>query len=82
MGEAAAHQNLAATAADQDRKADALSHGEQALRLYQAISHEARQAELLNDVGWFCADLGDYQRARTYCEQSLALIAKLGGCHF
>ena len=52
---------------------------EQALRLYRAIGNETGEAEVLSDVGWCHALLGDYQQARAFCEQSLALIAKLGG---
>jgi tetratricopeptide (TPR) repeat protein len=37
---------------------------------------------MLNGVGWYHALLGDYQRARAYCEQSLALIRSLVGCNF
>ena len=37
---------------------------------------------MLNSVAWFRALLGDYRRARAFCEQSLALIAKLGRCSF
>jgi tetratricopeptide (TPR) repeat protein len=37
---------------------------------------------MLNGVAWAHILTGDYQQARASCEQSLALIAKLGGCHF
>ena len=37
---------------------------------------------MLNGVAWSHALMGDYQQARATCDQSLALIAKLGGCHF
>jgi tetratricopeptide (TPR) repeat protein len=46
------------------------------------IGHEAGEAELLGNVAWFHALLGDYQQARALCEQSLALIAKIGHCDF
>jgi tetratricopeptide (TPR) repeat protein len=81
--EALALQNLSAVAEHQGRYADALSHNEQALRNYQAIGgHDAGEALALGNVGWCHALLGHYQQARAFCEQSLALIAKLGGCHF
>ena len=37
---------------------------------------------MLNTVAWFHALLGDYEEARACCQQSLALIATLGGCEF
>ena len=37
---------------------------------------------MLNGIAWCHALLGDYQQARAFCEQSLALIAELGGCDF
>jgi tetratricopeptide (TPR) repeat protein len=78
LGEALAQQNLTRLADAQSRYANALSHGEQALRLYQAIGHEAGVAQMLINIAWCNAVLGDSQRARALCEQSLALIAKLG----
>ena len=77
MGEAWTQQNLAKVAEDQGRYADGLTHSERTLCLYQATGHEAGQAEALNCVGWFHALLGDYQQARAFCEQSLALTARL-----
>ena len=78
----AVQQSLAGLAGLQGRYADGLGHSEQALRLYQVIGHEAGEAGVLGNVAWFHAVLGDYQRARTFCEQSLALIAKVGSCDF
>jgi tetratricopeptide (TPR) repeat protein len=37
---------------------------------------------VLNSLAWDHALLGDYYRARRLCQQSLALIARLGGCDF
>ena len=51
----------------------------QVLRLVQAIGHELSEAQTLGNTGWYHALLGEYQQARTFCEQSLALIAKVGG---
>jgi DNA-binding SARP family transcriptional activator len=80
MGEAWTQQNLALLAERQGRYADGLAHSERALYLYQATCHEAGQAEALNSAGWFHALLGDYQRARAICEQSLELIARIDRC--
>jgi tetratricopeptide (TPR) repeat protein len=52
------------------------------LTILQAIGHEAAKAELLGDIARDRALLGDHQRARAFCEQSLALIAKLGDREF
>jgi tetratricopeptide (TPR) repeat protein len=82
MGEGWAHRSLSVLAGVQGRYADALSHTEQGLCLFQAIGDEVLEAEMLNGVAWSHALAGDYQQARAFCEQSLVLIAKLGGCHF
>jgi DNA-binding SARP family transcriptional activator/tetratricopeptide (TPR) repeat protein len=56
-----------------DRRA--LEHATQALRLYQTLPlrRPAREAEALNNVGWSAAQLGDYDLARSHCEDALAL---------
>ena len=69
---------LGRLAEHQGRYAEALGHGEQALRLYQAIGDKAGEAAALNNVGWYHALLGDYQQARAFCRQALALYAETG----
>ena len=62
----------------ESRYADALSHAEQALGLYQAIGDKANEASALNGVGWCHVLLGNYQQARAFCRQALTLSAEVG----
>ncbi len=55
----------------------ALDHARQAHDLYQAAGHHAGQAQALNNVGWYHAQLGDHQQALIACQQALALLQKL-----
>ena len=59
------------------RPADALGHAQRALELYRAAGHQG-QAQILNDIGFCYARLGDYQRALTYCEQGLDAVRAVG----
>ena len=43
--------------------------------LYRAAGHRAGQADALNAVGWYHAQLGDHEPALAYCQQALALHA-------
>jgi tetratricopeptide (TPR) repeat protein len=77
-GEAVVAAWLAAVAERQGHVAVALGHYEEALRLRPpAAGDKAEEAEMLNNVGWCHALLGDYQQARTFCRRSLALVAGL-----
>jgi tetratricopeptide (TPR) repeat protein len=79
LGEAKVHQNLNMLAGNEGRYTSALIHSEQALRLYQAIGHKSGEASAANDVGWFNAILGNYGRAREFCQRSVSLTAELDG---
>ncbi len=59
------------------RPADALGHAQRALELYRAAGHQG-QAQILNDIGFCYARLGDYQRALAYCEQGLDAVRAVG----
>ena len=59
------------------RPADALGHAQRALELYQAAGHQG-QAQILNDIGFCYARLGDYERALAYCEQGLDAVRAVG----
>jgi DNA-binding SARP family transcriptional activator/tetratricopeptide (TPR) repeat protein len=78
-GEALAHLSIAILAETQGRYADALAHNEEALLVARAIGHEQAQARALANVAWCLALLGDYQRAREFCDLALTLLAKAGG---
>ncbi len=79
LGQARSHLNLAMVWERQRcRHADALDHARQALDLSLAAGHEPGQAAALNAVGWFYAQLGDYEQALAYCQRALALLQRLG----
>jgi DNA-binding SARP family transcriptional activator len=82
LGEAKIERSLGLVAEHQGRPADALRHAERALRLYQAIgdkaSDKASEAATLNNIGWCHGLLGDYQQARAFCRQALALSEGAG----
>jgi transcriptional regulator with XRE-family HTH domain len=40
--------------------------------------YKAEEARMLNNIGWFHVQLGDYQQARAFCEQALTLSAEIG----
>ena len=48
-------------------------HAQQALALFQSAGHDTGRARALNAVGWFHAQLGDYQQAIVCCQQALDL---------
>lgn len=76
--EARIHQMLSYVAIEQSRYVDGLRHAEQELTLYQSAFSLVGQASALNDIGWCHAQLGDYQRARSCCQEALALHRRLG----
>jgi tetratricopeptide (TPR) repeat protein len=50
-----------------------LRYAEHALALLQAAGHRAGQARALNSVGWYRAQLGDYELALGRCSQAARL---------
>jgi len=78
-GEALAHLSITILADTQGRYADALAHNEEALLIARTIGHEHAQARALANIAWCRALLGDYHRARGFCDQAMALLAKVGG---
>jgi DNA-binding SARP family transcriptional activator/tetratricopeptide (TPR) repeat protein len=77
MGEGWAQQNLASLAEEEGRFADAVSHGREALRLFREIGHKVGEAQTLGCLAEYYTGLCDYERARDWGEQSLALLAGL-----
>jgi tetratricopeptide (TPR) repeat protein len=53
-------------------------HAEQALILSSATADQALQAKTLNNLGSCHVELGDYQRAQSFCRQAIALHRELG----
>ncbi|WP_228122320.1 ATP-binding protein [Saccharothrix syringae] len=70
-----AHTHRLLASAWGQRKEDqrALEHATRALALYRALGRPVGEASTLNLVGWYTAHLGDYEIARTYCQESLNL---------
>jgi tetratricopeptide (TPR) repeat protein len=57
--------------------AQALHHATCALELYRTLDEPVREALGLNSVGWFAAQLGDYDAARASCEAALAILQRV-----
>jgi DNA-binding SARP family transcriptional activator/tetratricopeptide (TPR) repeat protein len=60
------------------RPTDMLSHARKAFDLYGLTGDRAGQMMIQNDIGYSYALLGNYERALTYCERSLAGLQELG----
>ncbi|GAB2957238.1 tetratricopeptide repeat protein [Saccharothrix stipae] len=56
---------------EDDRRA--LNHARHALDLYRSLDEPVREADALNQVGWYAARLGEFHTARTHCHAALAL---------
>jgi Tetratricopeptide repeat len=56
---------------------EALALQQQALDPCLAAGNETGQAELLNDMGWVLAMLGDFPQALASCEKGLAMLEDL-----
>jgi DNA-binding SARP family transcriptional activator/tetratricopeptide (TPR) repeat protein len=81
LGEQAAAHHMLAWIWEQrgDRQAleHALEHAEHTLDLRRALGEPAREAQALNETGWFLAQLGDFDTARTHCEAALAIQRRI-----
>ncbi|MEU0132471.1 BTAD domain-containing putative transcriptional regulator [Streptomyces sp. NPDC006296] len=53
------------------RPAEALRHGDEALRLYRLSGNRDGEARTLNAIGWLHATEGDYEQAIDSCSQAL-----------
>lgn len=79
-GQALSYQSLAWIAGAAGRDREALEHSEQALRLCREAADEETgegsggEAGALNDVGWYHARLGEYDRALERCQLALGLL--------
>jgi DNA-binding SARP family transcriptional activator/tetratricopeptide (TPR) repeat protein len=54
-----------------------LDRARQALDLYTEAGHRKGQADALNAIGWFQAQLGDTEQALVQCERAVALLREL-----
>jgi len=72
------HLDLGRALQSEGRPADALAHARQALALVGDAGDHAGQAQALNDIGWYHAQLGDHHQALTHCQQALTLHRALG----
>jgi tetratricopeptide (TPR) repeat protein/transcriptional regulator with XRE-family HTH domain len=77
LGEARAHNEIAAIAIQQRRPAEALDHAQRSLDLFRHEDYAPGVAKMLNGVGYMLAQQGQYEHAFVYCEQGLAMYREL-----
>lgn len=75
--QANAHYGLAEVWRLHGHHARALRHAQQSLQLFRAAGHRRGLPMGLNAVGWYHAQLGDYQQAITFCRQALTRFQEL-----
>lgn len=68
-----AHLNLGCLFARCKDYEKAISHSWQALERFRAAGHRGSQAKALNNVGWYHANVGNYELTVTYCKQALSV---------
>ena len=73
-----AQHGLALLLSQQDRNAEALEHGLEALRLRRAFADSAAVAYSENMVGWIRAHLGGHEEALVHCQRALELHRESG----
>jgi DNA-binding SARP family transcriptional activator/tetratricopeptide (TPR) repeat protein len=78
VGVGQAQHGLALLLSQQDRNAEALEHGIEALRLRRAFADSAAVAYSENMVGWIRAHLGGYEEALVHCQRALELHRESG----
>ncbi|GAA4954819.1 AfsR/SARP family transcriptional regulator [Actinoplanes utahensis] len=66
---------LTAQTGDHER---ALGHARTAYAAFQAGDHRYGQANALNSIGWYHAELGAYHRTLEFCTRAADLAAELG----
>jgi len=79
-GQAHTHLDRAWVFARQGHHREALDQAEQALHGYRRVDHPG-QADALNAVGWYHAQLGAYEPAIRHCEEALARHTAHGNRH-
>ncbi len=78
VGVGQAEHGLALLLSLQDRNAEALEHGIEALRLRRAFADSAAVAYSENMVGWIRAHLGGHEEALVHCQRALELHRESG----
>ena len=73
-----AQHGIALMLSQQDRNAEALEHGIEALRLRRAFADSASVAYSENMVGWIRAHLGGHEEALVHCRRALELMRESG----
>jgi DNA-binding SARP family transcriptional activator/tetratricopeptide (TPR) repeat protein len=69
--QANAHRALIVVHGQRGDHASSLRHATHALRLLHDLGDSTQEAETLNSMGWFTAQLGDYDKARVLCHTAL-----------
>jgi tetratricopeptide (TPR) repeat protein/transcriptional regulator with XRE-family HTH domain len=77
LGEARAHNEIAAIAMQQRRPTEALDHAQRSLDLFRHEDYAPGVAKMLNGVGYMLAQQGEYEHALAYCKQGLAMYREL-----
>jgi tetratricopeptide (TPR) repeat protein len=77
QGEAHTYKEFARLYEREENYAKAINCAQRALRLFRVSNHQAEMAYELNAIGWYQAQLGDYDQALSWCEQSLAVYKQL-----
>jgi DNA-binding SARP family transcriptional activator len=78
IAQAHTHLNFAIVLDRQRRHRDALGHAQRALALFDAAAHSYGYARALNAVGWYHAQLGEYELTIDHCGRALAWHHDLG----
>lgn len=73
-----AHAHMGITICLEQEAPLALHHGSRALDLFRQAGDRLSEARALNTVGWWRAQLGDYDEALTQCLLAQQLLAQLG----
>ena len=74
--QAETHRTLAFACEQLRDDRQALEHATRTLYLRRALGQAEREADALNQVGWFEARLGDFDAARGHCEAALAIVRR------
>jgi tetratricopeptide (TPR) repeat protein len=62
---------------DREALGNALRHAEHTLNLRRALGQPLLEAQALNQMGWYLAQLGDFETARAHCETALAIQRRI-----
>ena len=73
--------HLAVTLAGDRRYRDAIEHSGKACELFRAVGNPAGEAGVVNNIGWFHLQLGEYEEALPFIRQAVRAFRDLGDRH-